>query len=247
LAAVDPIGLSADGVSFTATYPGTLFGGSEIVPGGSITRSFWVKNQEASSGNLAVAIRDVASADGLFLGALTVDAQSGSASSATVVAAEIDPCVSLLKGVPIAASGVARVDVTLSLADTLVSLQSQGSIADFDVAVTLTSTDVAAPDGCTVPAPSPSPSPGAGGTANPPGFAAGATVPGAGGDSTPTPTPRPTAPPLPDSSDDGDGAGLFWNTDRFYQEYFVAGWLVAFLLGGLYAWHRHRRRERMPE
>lgn len=236
-----PIGLSSDGVSFAPTYPGSLFSGSTIVPGGSVTRTFWVQNRETTAGNLAVAIRNVGSQDALFVSSLTATAVAGTGSGSAGLV-EADPCVGLVRGVRIAASGITRVDVTLELSSGLTGHEAQQSIALFDVFVTLTSTDVPAPDGCTPPVPPPG-----GGASSGDGYTATATVPGSGGTATPTPSPEATPPPLPETGGGEGGAGTEWNTDRFFQEYFVAWWLVAFVLGGIAAWLRWSRRERIPE
>ncbi|MBN9141357.1 MAG: hypothetical protein J0H23_11075 [Micrococcales bacterium] len=236
-----PIGLSSDGTSFAPSYPGSLFSGATIVPGGAVTRTFWVKNNETSAGNLAVAIRNVGSLDTLFVSSLSATAVAG-ATSGRAAFADAEPCVSLVKGVRLASSGITRVDVTLELASSLTGREAQQSLALFDLFVTLTSTDVAAPDGCTPPVPPP-----AGAETSDDGYAATATVPGArqgGGSATPAPSPAPEE--LPHSGDDPVHA-RYGNTDRFYQEYFVAWWLLAFVLGGVYAWLRERRRERIPE
>lgn len=237
-----PIALSSDGVNFGASYPGSLFSGVTIVPGGSITRTFWVQNRETSAGNLAVAIRSVGSSDTVFVSALTATAVAGTRSGSARLA-DADPCVSVLKGVTMAPSAVTRVDVTLGLSSGLTDREAQQAAAIFDVFVTLTSTEVRAPDGCTPPVPPPA-GDGVGGA----GYTATATVPGVRTpDASATPHPGATAPVLPETSGQAPHPGLLGNTDRFFQEYFVAWWVLAFVLGGLAAWGRAARRERIGE
>ncbi|PZQ91984.1 MAG: hypothetical protein DI534_03330 [Leifsonia xyli] len=252
-AASDPLGVSHDGVTFASAYSGNLFGGAQIVPGGTITRSFWVKNQASTAGNLAVAIRDVGGTDGVFISALSVSADAGVGSGPTVELADVAPCSTLVRGVGMSAGAIVRVDVSLALSDTLTGTEAQRSLGEFDIIATLTSTDVAAPDGCTAPvAP---PGGGSGGTVTIPGAGGASTGTTSTGTTTPgetpsaTPTPAPTPVPLPDS---GGGSGIAtggptWNTDRFFQEFTVAWWVLAFVLGGVYAWLRDRRRERIPQ
>ncbi|MCS0500497.1 hypothetical protein [Protaetiibacter mangrovi] len=245
-AASDPIGLSSDGVSFSAGYPGQLFGGVAVVPGGTATRSFWVKNQEASAGNLAVAIRDVGGDDGVFISALSVTAEAGVMTGPTVGFEDVDPCTQILGGVQLAPGSVVRVDVSLSLAGTLSGLEAQAAIGAFDLVVVLRSAEVAAPDPCAAQPVEAPPAPPAGGPTTPtPEFTDSETVPGSGG-AVADPAPTPTPSPLPDTGDETTDPTA-WNTARLYQEYFVAGWLLAFVLGGGYAWFRGRRRERIPE
>ncbi|MFT4029789.1 MAG: hypothetical protein QM675_07930 [Protaetiibacter sp.] len=235
-----PIGLSSDGTSFSPTFPGSLFSGVTIVPGGAVTRSFWVKNNETSAGNLAVAIRSVGSADAAFAAALSATAVAGG-SSGSARFADAEPCVSLVHGVRIASGRITRVDVTLSLSGDLTGHEAQQAIAAFDLFVTLTSTGVRAPDGCTrIVASS-----GGDETASD-DDAASAIVPGAGtADATLSPTPAPSGDASPEAGGDDAVTTWYWNSDRFYQEYVVAWWLVAFLLGGAFAWWRDRRRERI--
>ena len=86
-AAPKPIGLSTDGVTFTDTLPSSVFGGALIVPGKPVTRTFWVKNQAADAGNLAVALTDVTGTDGTFLGALSLQLTAGATTGPSAVVA----------------------------------------------------------------------------------------------------------------------------------------------------------------
>ena len=200
-AAEDPdevIALSADGVAFTRELPAPLFAGARIVPGSTVTRSFWVLNQEGTPGNLALALQDVAGPDVLMSG-LSAAAAAGPASG-SVAFADAAPCATILSAVPVPASGAVLVEVSLSLAD-LDGLEGQGSTGEFALRVTLSSGDSV-------------------------------VIVGSGGDPD---SARPESSPR--------DLGMNGNTDRLYQEYFVAAWLAATLLGGACAWGRHHRHD----
>lgn len=245
-----PIGLSTDGVIFAANIPDPLFSGVTLVPGGTAIRSFWVRNQQGMPGNLAVAVRDVSGTDALLLQSLTISATAEGQDGRSVRASDVAPCAPLLNSQVLAASGVARVDIAISLSDALNERQVQGETGGFDITLTLTSTDAPAPDGCT-PQPLPRPSPDAGGAPAGPGYSPTVTVNGVGDGTAGTPTRSATATPSPQptavSNPPVAGRIPAANTDRFYQEYFVAWWVVASVLGGLFAWYRDRRRRRMTK
>jgi hypothetical protein len=133
--------------------------------------------------------------------------------------------------------------VTLALSNSLTGHDAQQAIGLFDLFITLTSTDVPAPDGCT-----PAVAPPAGRDAADGSFSASVTLPGStGGDAARRPGTAPDVEKLPYSGGEEAAGSVYRNTDRFYQEYFVAWWVVAFLLGGAFAWWRSERRERIPE
>ncbi|MEO8263171.1 MAG: hypothetical protein ABI566_11445 [Pseudolysinimonas sp.] len=247
-AAPKPIGLSTDGVTYTDSLSTSLFAGALIVPGKTVTRSFWVKNRAADPGNLAVALQDVTGTDGVFLTALSLQATGGAAVGPTVAFTSAAPCRSLISGIALASNATVRVDVTIALSSSLSNVTSQSSIGGFKLPVTLTSTDVAAPTACSAVTPPIGGGTGGGGgggtsgggthNGSTPGQidssvisgAAGGTVPGDGST-------------LPDSSGTGAGAStdVIPNTGRFFQELDVLGWLAALTLGGIVAWRRSRR------
>lgn len=253
LAVTEPITVSSDGVIFGNDLPATLFGGTLIVPGGSVTRTIWVRNNTAEPGNLAVALRGVTGADPAMRAALKLRATSTPKSGPARPFSAANPCVSLVSGIPLAAGASLRVDLVLSLAGNLHGKQSQGSIGGFTIPLMLTSADVAAPDGCSAMPPStPSDPPTGGGPTDPPGTVPpGTDPPGTIGTIDITGAAA-GAVPLP-GSEAGPLAGLggkgavrsfdtIPNTGRFWQEYDIVGYLLAIALGCLLAW-RWRRKE----
>jgi hypothetical protein len=252
-AADPPIVISPDGVTYAATYPGNLFDGVVLVPGSSATRELWVMNTGASGANLAIGLIVVGSASGVFLSALTIttvaDASTGSARFDRA-----GQCASLIRGVHLDPGESVRVDTTLAMAN-VSGTTAQGALASFNLLVKLTSDEVAAPPACgpdsapnpPSPTPTPSPTDSAGGGSDGSGTV---VVPGVPGDPTATPSPTPSVTPSPSPSltptpspDPGepDASAVKPNTDRFYQEWFVAAWVVEFVLGGLLAWRALRQ------
>ena len=244
-AAVKPIGLSADGVTYADDLPASLFGGVLIVPGKTVTRSFWVKNRAVDPGNLAVALQDVTGMDGTFISALSLQATGGSTVGPTVPFASAAPCRSLISGIALASGSVIRVDVTIALSSSLNHLTSQSSVGGFKLPVTLTSTDVPAPNGCAAVITPPTGGGGTGGGT--PGGGTHHTTPGTIDTTVVSGAADGNVPgdvdTLPDSSGSGEGTSVdvIPNTGRFFPEFDVLGWLVAVILGGIVAWRRSRR------
>ena len=239
LAAPKPIGLSDDGVAFGDYLPASPFAGLLIVPGTTVTRSFWVKNRETSPGNLAIALQGVTGADDAMVAALSLKAVAGPTAGPVVAFPAADPCHPLVSAVALAPGAIVRVDVTLGLSPSLNAQTSQGSLGAFDLRVTLTSTDVAAPGGCAAVTPPVT----VGGSTPPtsPGEIDAVIVSGAADGAIPDEQ------GLPDLSGSGEGVAATItqpNTTPFLQAFFVVGWLIAMIVGGIFAWWR---RSRYPE
>jgi hypothetical protein len=249
-ASTEPVTVSGDGVTFSDHLSQAIFGGARIVPGASTTRTIWVRNNTTEPGNLALALSDVTSSDPALRGALRLQASSASAVGPVRPFSAANPCISLVSGIVLPAGGSLRIDLELSLAGNLHGAASQGSVGAFTIPVVLTSTDVAAPDGCTAmppvtPVDPPSGGPGPTGS-TPPGTIGTIDLTGAADGNVPLPTP-----------DAGALAGLggkgavrsvdtIPNTGRFWQEYDIAGYLLAIALGCFLAW-RWRRTEHHEE
>lgn len=244
-AAPDPLVVSPDGVTYANNLPASLFAGALIVPGKSVTRTFYVKNQTTETGNLAIALKGVTGADPNMIAALSIRAVAGPLTGVNKPFSAAAPCVSLLSGVSLAAGAVMQVDVRLSLSSSLTHKVSQNSVGGFDIPLTLTSTDVPAPSGCTatvITPPNP-PSGGGGGSTggtNPPGTIGTVVISGAASGT------------VPGTVDDGPLSGLggkgfvrgevtIPNTGRFWQELDIVGYLLAMVLGGIFAWRWRRR------
>lgn len=247
-ASTDPVVVSSDGVSYADHLPSSLFAGVLIVPGATVTRTFYVKNQTALPGNLAIALRGVTGGDANLIAALSLRATAGTTTGSTVPFTAATPCAPLV-GVPLGAGAVVRVDVRLSLSSSLSGLTSQSSVGRFDLPVLLTSTDVPAPNGCTpgstVP---PTNGGGTGGT----GGSGGGGVPGPGTIGSVVISGAADGSVPAAGSDDGPLSGLggkglvrsaviIPNTGRFWQEIDISGYLVLLALGGVFAWWRRRR------
>lgn len=237
-AAPKPIGLSSNGVAYTDTLSTSIFAGALIVPGDSVTRSFWVKNRAATSGNLAIALQNVSGIDSILVSALSASAVAGGAGGTAVPFTSAAPCHTLVSALLMPPGSAVKVDVTVTLGS-LNDVTGQGSAGNFDLGISLTSTDVPAPDGCS-------------------GASTGGTTPG--GSSGPGPT---TAGLLDTSVISGAASGdiepdegfggttgtgtggvaaiIDPNSAHLYQELYVLGWLIALLLGGIFAWWRSRK------
>ena len=241
-AAPKPIGLSADGVTFNDYLPASPFAGLQIVPGKTATGSFWVKNRATSPGNLAIALQGVTGGDDALLGALSLNAVAGPSAGPIVAFSAAHPCQSLVSAVKLVPGAIVRVDVTLRLSASLDSETSQGSLGAFDLRVSLTSTDVAAPDGCAAVTPPVTGGTGGGGTSPTSPVVIDTVVVSGAADGV-----IPDESGLPDLSGSGEGVAAAItqpNTSRFFQEFFVVGWLVAMVLGGIFAaWRRSRNPE----
>jgi hypothetical protein len=241
----EPITVSADGVTFADDLPLAIFGGARIVPGGSATRSIWVRNNTAEPGNLAIALMGVTSADPHMRAGLRLRAATPSLHGPVRPFTAANPCVSLLSGVPLAAGATLQIDLVLSLSGSLSGKASQGSVGGFTIPLTLTSTDVPAPDGCSAATPPVVPVDPTGPTGptgpTPPGTIGAVDLTGAADGTVPLPAP-----------DAGALAGLggkgtvrsfdtIPNTGRFWQEFDIVGYLLAIALGCLLAWGWRRR------
>jgi len=244
-----PVAISPDGITYGDSFPGQLFDGVVLIPGASATRSFWVKNTGPSGANLAITVIDVAALDPVVLSALTITAQAGTKSGSAGFD-DVRDCVSLIHGIPLAQDADVRVDVTLTMAN-VGGTTAQGTSASFNLGVNLTSDEVPAPTGCVVAEPEPTPSaspdpplPDTGGSVVVPGLPPAPTDPGPTATPSPLPTASPSAAPSPSPSPEpGEPPAVAANTERLHQEWFVAAWVIEFILGGYFAWRTARRRQ----
>lgn len=260
-AAPKPIGLSYDGVTFTDTLPTTLYAGAIIVPGDEVLRSFYVQNRAADAGNLAVSLQDVTGVDSAMISVLSIKAVAGTTAGPTVGFPAASPCASLVSGAGLAAGQIARVDVRLRLGSSLTGLTAQTSVGEFDLHITLTSTDVAAPTGCSAV----TPPTGGGGTGGAVGGGGHSTTPGEIDSAVVIGMANGTLPedahqnacfigegsdgtePTEFSGQAGVGchgvaaAIIQPNTGRFFQEFDIVAWIALMLVGGIFAaWRRSR-------
>ncbi|MBI5161757.1 MAG: hypothetical protein HY996_10160 [Micrococcales bacterium] len=237
-AAGSGISVSLDGVSYAPSLSAPLFGASRLVPNDAITRSFWVRNDAPSAGYLRLTLRDPTTTNVDFADALSLRADLDGWPGETVALQSARPCSRLSEGPVIAAGTAARVDLTAALGD-LDGLHGQGGTAAFTVVVSLSGEPQGlGRSGCPTLGSSIAGFPGLGsgegrraarGTAvfgtSPSGWLplsdGGSTITVEGGSPTTTPAPLPTRRLVASA-----------NTGRFYQEWDVALWLAALLLGG---------------
>ena len=243
-AAGQPIQFSADGIHWSDSYTGSLFDGVLLVPGGSADRAFYVRNNAGEPGKLRVTLYDVATTDINLATAMTVSTSMPGNPGAAVAVTAAQPCATLSQGQVLAAGDSARLDNVATLAD-LNGTVGQTRTVSFKLAISLSSTDSAAPQPNACPTDfgqtvigSPDPGPG---SSSHPVYHLGATgwtpVVGTAFGNLPAPTA-----PEPGTAT-GSGQSLVVNTERFYQEDFVAFWLAMAVLGVLlFIVVRRRRR-----
>jgi len=240
-----PVQFSDDGIHWSTSYTGTLFGGVLLVPGASVDRAFYVRNAASDPAVMSVTLYDVATTDIALATAMSVSTSTPGLAGAAVPVTAASPCATLSRGQILAAGGSIRLDNTVALGD-LSGTVGQAHNVSFKLAVSLSSTDVGAPAPDTCPtdfgAVVGSPDPGTG-TGSHPVYHHGAAgwTPAPPAESTPTPSATPTPPVTPTPPDPGLGT-LVGNTERFYQENTVAFWLAMAVIGALLLVLVRRRR-----
>lgn len=245
-AAPGGIQVSPDGVSYSNSYPGTLFDGiGPMVPGDSEQQSFFLRNSGTEAGFLRITLTDVVAADTDFADALTVSATTAGQAGSAATVSQANPCWVLTEGQRV--NPGERVQVTTALAlGNLDGASGQGATADLALNVVLSSVAAQLPPtscgqaGTTVPVvtqPRPAPldvTPGEAEASNP----------------------APDAPPHTDEKVDlpvlnlPGLLGIDPNTWRLFEEYLVFVLIGAFIVGtawfGFIAWRR-RKNEADPE
>jgi hypothetical protein len=264
-AADDPtMEFSADGVNWSTVYSGQLFAGVLVIPGGSATRTFWVRNDAPEPGILRLTLAKVSTNSTALADATTIAATASTVapsvpSSVPGVAVPLSaaqPCYTLSEGLIVDAGGAVDITNTMALAD-VDGLAAQAGWVSFVLRITFSSTD----QGAAVPNTCP--------TEPDTGTVAGSTEPTVV-DSSPTATTASTTvyrrvasgwqattpavqTPTPVASDPGVASlpvpfrQLVANTYRFYQEWTVAFWMLMLLIGAsvllLIRYRRHRRED----
>ncbi|MGV8884214.1 MAG: hypothetical protein ACOH1T_01320 [Microbacteriaceae bacterium] len=242
--AADEIRVSADGATWSSSYPGTLFGSQiRIVPGASEVSTFYVRNSSPRDGYLRISLRNVDTSDPLYADSLSVSASIPGNGGRPQPLSAANSCIVLLDGPKLAAGATVPVSTVVALAN-LVDQQSQGSSATFSVHVALSDVlpGVLSPTACsyagiTIPATPPANGSGTapeGSWELTPGYG---SIPESSGPQTTDPgVDVPT--PLPNWLIDP-------NTARLYEELFWFVMLGAFVLGvtGFILVAKRRRRE----
>ncbi|MDP3208645.1 MAG: hypothetical protein Q8M65_05815, partial [Rhodoglobus sp.] len=144
----DVVEVSADGVTYGPTFPGSLFGAIRLVPGSSDTTTLWVRNPTSATAYLRVVLTEVVADDQDYWGALSVRT-TVLGQVASMPMPSPSTCTVLATAVPMGAGQALPVIFALSLAD-LNGRQGQNGRADFAIGVTLS--EVAYPTDCSTPA-----------------------------------------------------------------------------------------------
>jgi hypothetical protein len=233
-----PVQFSTDGIHWSDSYTGSLFGGVLLVPGGSAERAFYVRNNAGEPAQLRVTLYDLATTDINLATAMSVSTSTPGYPGASVPVTDARPCTTLSQGQVLAAGDGVRLDNVATLADLNGTVGQTRAVA-FKLAISLSSTDSAAPLPNTCPTDFGgtvvgSPDPGAGTTSHPVyHLGAGGWTPDPATASGTVPTPA-LVEPAPET--------LVFNTERLYQENIVALWLAMAVLGVLLLVVVRRRR-----
>ncbi|MDP9026610.1 MAG: hypothetical protein M3N46_03525 [Actinomycetota bacterium] len=256
--ATQVVQFSADGIHWSDSYTNQLFHGVVLVPGGSATRYFYVRNAATEAAILQVTLADVTTTSIPLADAMSISSSTTGAPGATVPVSLAQPCYTLSQGLRLASGDSIRIDNTVSLGN-LNGTAGQTASVWFSLRVSFSSTDAAAP----VPNACPTdygtvdtfPNQATPGVTTPArtfgspavyhrtaaGWTLGTSV-GRGTITTPT-TPTTTVQPSTPLVQT-----LVSNTGRFYQEYDVAFWLAMSVLGAVILVLVSRRRaEEQPE
>jgi hypothetical protein len=239
--AADEVLVSPDGVSFSNSYPGSLFGSiAMLVPGDSDQETFYVRNGGSEPGHLRITLKDVVAADADFADALTVSASTVDQAGPAATTLSADPCWVLLQGVTLGVGQTVAVTTELKLGD-LHGLAGQGATASFAIGVALSSAaDALPPTHC-----------GYSDTTVPGTPAASTPQPGASADGAEVVTEVPPIDP-PESSvqpdlpvlNIPDLLGIDPNTWRLFEEYFVLLLIGGFIAGTVWFALVARRRRK---
>jgi hypothetical protein len=136
-AANGTIDVSSDGIGYRPALPGALFGPHvELVPGDSESARFYLRNSGDEAGHLRITMREVASTDSDFAGALTVSASTSAIAGDPISIAAASPCWVLLEQAELAPGEVLPITTTVALGN-LDGVAGQGATAHFALRVTL--------------------------------------------------------------------------------------------------------------
>lgn len=246
---------SGDGIHWSDSLGRELFSGVILVPGGTATGAFYVRNGAVEPAILRITLADVSTNNIDYANGLSISSSTPGAPGASVPVSAAQPCYTLAQGLRLASGDSTRIDTTATLAD-LSGTAGQGGVVSFVLRISLSSTDAAAP----LPNACPEaygnidtfadPTKGGSATRSVGRVTHSATTyhrtaqgwsPSTwrGGAAVTTPT-RPVVPEQPSAP---LVSTLVTNTGRFYQEYDVAFWLAMSVLGALIVILVRRRRE----
>lgn len=136
--AAGEIEVSHDGTSWGAQFDEPLFTGVSLVPRGSASAEFSVRNSGDNDGFLRVVLQDVAHSSQILADALSISLTTTGAGGVAVPLSAAASCQVLFEG-ELAAGETVPVVATLALAD-LSGTQGQGETATFGVGIQLSDT-----------------------------------------------------------------------------------------------------------
>jgi hypothetical protein len=137
--------ISLDGTSFERAPQGGIFPDRlAMVPGGTATGTFYVKNDSERTARLRISVSEASSASGTFLDALSLRTVTpGTPDGAAVRLSGQSACIPLLSGELLPSQQVTAVHITLAM-DSAAGNVDQGSAGEAALVVSLS--DPVAPD-----------------------------------------------------------------------------------------------------
>lgn len=224
------ITLSPNGVVWSTALTGGLFDSFQgVVPGDSVTKSFYVKNPLTTPVTMRTRAMDVHSSSSQLDTSITVDGNAGGLTlAAAVPLASLANCSTIAPDLIVPAGATAKVSITLAMADVSGSY-AQSKVGGFDVLLTMEDAQ-AGPGETSCDSTDPTTGTGGGGTG------------GGGGTHHPT---KPTVPTTPTTTIQPSSSGfspLAFTGADIAVPLFLAGMLFA--AGILLLIARRRRRER---
>jgi len=139
-AAADEIQLSDDGVTYGSNLAAPLIPGLPVlVPGDTLSESFWVRNSGPSQAYLTVTLENATWTSSQLADALTVGASAPGNAGHTVALSNSTTCTVLLQNHVLNAGDDVRVTMALTLGD-LTGLDGQSATAGLDAGIRLTET-----------------------------------------------------------------------------------------------------------
>ncbi len=131
------IEVSDDGVTFTSAMSRNLFGSlARIVPGGTQTDFFYLRNAGTVSGILRIVLRDVVTTSPSYADALKITVRTTALPGTWGAVSKANPCWRMLEGEVLAPGDVVRVDAAVFL-DNLNGQSGQGATATVGLALSL--------------------------------------------------------------------------------------------------------------
>jgi len=114
--AAGSIGVSDDGVTFGASYPGSLFDSiAHLVPMDSDSESFYIRNDTTEAAFLRIVLRDVTYSDAAYGAALSLSASTSARTGTPTPLTSATPCVVLVEGQTVQPGQVVPISAVLAL------------------------------------------------------------------------------------------------------------------------------------